>query len=186
MRIIGGKWRGKKLCKIKDSKETLCLRPTKDRVKESIFNILMHGSYPSLQGKNILDLCAGTGALGFEALSRGSDFVNFIDNSTFSVSIIKNNCKILGVDEEANVLKCDVTDLKKNGDKKYNYVFLDPPYGKGLGELALMSAMRANFFSAGCIIIWEEKNFSDLPPEFNSLEIRNFQRTRVNFLQYCG
>jgi 16S rRNA (guanine(966)-N(2))-methyltransferase RsmD len=129
MRIISGSRKGKKLLTPTDS----AIRPTSDKVRGAMFNVIQF----ELHGKKILDLFCGTGALGLEALSRGADFVWFVDNSPISLELARKNIAACGFEERAKLILSDGIKFLKNTDEKFDITFLDPPYGKGLLQKAI-------------------------------------------------
>ncbi len=154
MRIVGGKFKGLQLAALADQ----ATRPTSDRVREAIFNILAHGIEElELDGARVLDLFAGTGALGFEALSRGGRHCQFVDQSAAARGLVRENADKLGVIGQCKIWKRDATALGPCAPlPKFDLVFCDPPYGKGLGEKALASLVQGEWLNAGAIIVLEE------------------------------
>ena len=154
MRIVGGKFRGLHLATPADQST----RPTSDRVREALFNILAHGIEGlALEGARVLDLFAGTGALGFEALSRGSRYCQFVDERTEARGLIRTNADKLGVIGQCKIWRRDATDLGPCAPlPKFDLIFADPPYGKGLGEKALTSLVQGDWINAGGIVVLEE------------------------------
>ena len=138
MRIIAGRFRGRALTPLGKGDAGAHLRPTPDRVRESLFSIL--AARGVLDGARVLDLFAGTGALGLEALSRGADHVTFVENGRTGASLIQRNAKLLGVADSTHLFRMDATKLGANTAQPADLVFLDPPYGKGLGARALTAA----------------------------------------------
>ncbi|WP_112320767.1 16S rRNA (guanine(966)-N(2))-methyltransferase RsmD [Oceanibium sediminis] len=182
MRIIGGRHRGTALASVGKGDEGAHLRPTTDRVRESLFNLLAHGDYPPLEGARVLDLFAGTGALGFEALSRGAGPVLFVDAGLKARALIRENADKLGVTGQVKIFRRDATRLGEVQGKPYGLVFLDPPYGKGLGEKALSAALQGGWIAPGALIVWEEG--TDIaPPEGVMLrDSRRYGDTTVHIL----
>ena len=160
MRIVGGKFKGRVLL----GPTSLTTRPTSDRVRESLFNILTHG-IPNfdIEGCRVLDLFAGTGALGLEALSRGAKFCQFIEEDSEARGIIRNNADICGAIGLCKIWRRDATDL---GDclpqSPFDLVFIDPPYNKGLGEKAVTSLVSGQWLSSNAIIVLEEAEKADV------------------------
>ncbi len=169
MRIIGGKFRGTALASVGKGDPSAHLRPTTDRVRESLFNLLAHGDYPDIEGARVLDLFAGTGALGFEALSRGAERVLFVDEGAKARALIRENIDRLRVIGQTKLYRRDATRLGENHGTPYNLVFLDPPYGKSLGEKALVSARAGNWIAPGALIVWEEGG-AVTPPDWLTLQ----------------
>ena len=183
MRIVGGKWRGRRLVVLRGKPLIHDLRPTMDRVRETLFNILHHGNFHPIKRARVLDLFAGTGALGFEALSWGAECTTFVDAEEQSLNLVRENTLLLKAHKEVTILERDVTTLGKNIGKAFNLIFLDPPYGKGLGELALDSALKGNWISKDATIVWEESNEIVLPKELYLVKSRLIGNTALNFLK---
>lgn len=154
MRIVGGKFRGREIA----GPSTLATRPTSDRVRESLFNILAHGIADfSLEDVRVMDLFAGTGALGLEAISRGAKFCLFVEEEAAARGVIRNNADSCGVIGQCKIWRRDATDLGPSAPQSpYNLIFVDPPYGKGLGEKALHSIMNGGWLAVGGIVVLEE------------------------------
>ena len=184
MRIIGGKYRGAILANVGKGDVLAQLRPTADRVRENIFNLLINGGYGDLvKDAFVLDAFAGTGALGFEALSRGASCVLFIDDGVKACSLIRENINILSVQKYAKLSKRDVTKYIKNDEIKYNLIFLDPPYGKNLGEKALSVLLENGWLSDDVVCIWEENSQKKAPVGFSILDCRKYGDTWIHILE---
>lgn len=172
MRIIAGRAKGARLASPKDSH----VRPTSDRMRESLFNILAHGLEGfALEGIRVLDLFAGTGALGFEALSRGADYVLFIEDNAASRGLIRENAEHLVMNGHSKIWRRDATKLGRAGNMPpFGLVFLDPPYGQGLGELALNSAIDGGWLKPGAIIVFEDSAEAEavMPAAISELDRR--------------
>jgi len=184
MRIIGGNLRGLKLADVGAGDAAAHLRPTTDRVRESIFNLLVNGTHGNpIPGARVLDLFAGTGALGLEALSRGAARVAFVDDGVAARALLRQNIdktRAMGV---TDVWRRDATRLGENRGPAYDLVFLDPPYGKGLGEQALSLALAGGWIAPGAMIVWEE---AAPPPAVEGLERidqRKYGDTTVTLLR---
>lgn len=183
MRIVGGRFKGKPLASPKSN----AIRPTTDRVRETLFNILAHGYDHVVEEARVLDLFAGTGALGCEALSRGADTVLFVENGTEGRGVIRSNMEALGLNGIAKIFRRDATRLGDVGTiEPFNLVFLDPPYSKGLGEKALASAARGGWLVDGALVIWEEDAKAELsvPKGFHELECRPYGDSKLTILRY--
>ncbi|MBU1176127.1 MAG: 16S rRNA (guanine(966)-N(2))-methyltransferase RsmD, partial [Alphaproteobacteria bacterium] len=152
MRIVAGRFRGRPLASPPDES----IRPTADRVRESVFNMLASRLGPDLGGARVLDLFAGTGALGLEALSRGASFAMFVDSGIAARALIRDHIETFGLGGTTRLLKRDATSLGPiERFKPFDLVFLDPPYGKGLGEKALASARDGGWIVPGALIVFE-------------------------------
>lgn len=183
MRIIGGRFKGTALASVGKGDEAAHLRPTTDRVRESLFNLLEHGDYPPIAGARVLDLFAGTGALGFEALSRGAARVQFVDDGAKARALIRTNIDKLRVIGETKIYRRDATRLGPCRGEPYDLIFLDPPYGKGLGEKALASAIEGSWIAPGALVVWEESAEVAPPAGFTVLDQRKYGDTRISILQ---
>jgi 16S rRNA (guanine966-N2)-methyltransferase len=159
MRIVAGKFRGKALLSPTDES----IRPTSDRARESVFNILASRIGVHLDGVKVLDLFAGTGALGLEALSRGATSVVFVDTSAEARGLIRDHIEAFGAGGIAKLLRRDATALGVAGTMgPFDLVFLDPPYGKGLGEQALVSLRDGGWLAKDATIVLEEAVVAEL------------------------
>ncbi|SNT72896.1 RsmD family RNA methyltransferase [Paracoccus seriniphilus] len=180
MRIVGGNFRGLKLADVGEGDARAHLRPTTDRVRESIFNLLINGSFGNpIPGARVLDLFAGTGALGLEALSRGAARLSLVDDGTAARALIRANverARALGV---SDIWRRDATRLGPNRGPTYDLLFLDPPYGKGLGERAVASAIEGGWLSDGAVVVWEESRPPLLPAGLVQLDQRRYGDTVV-------
>ncbi len=172
MRIVAGRARGTRLAAPKDDR----VRPTSDRMRESLFNILAHGIDGfSLDGVRVLDLFAGTGALGFEALSRGAEYALFIEDSAAARGLIRENSERLAMTGHSKIWRRDATRLGQAGNlPPFDLVFLDPPYDKELGEKALRSACEGGWIAPGAIIVFEESSEAEaaMPEGITELDRR--------------
>ncbi|MEO8758643.1 MAG: 16S rRNA (guanine(966)-N(2))-methyltransferase RsmD [Devosia sp.] len=181
MRIVAGKFRGKALLSPDDDS----IRPTADRVRESMFNILASRLGPSFDGLRILDLFAGTGALGLEALSRGAANVVFVDTSADARGLIRDHIEAFGAGGVAKLLRRDATALGPAGTMgPVDLVFLDPPYGMGLGELALASLQEGGWLKPNTILVLEDSRDATitLPAGFTLDDRREYGAAALHFL----
>ncbi|WP_334064798.1 16S rRNA (guanine(966)-N(2))-methyltransferase RsmD [Limimaricola cinnabarinus] len=186
MRIIAGKHRGLALAAVGKGDAGAHLRPTADRVRESLFNALMGGRYGDPIGEaRVLDLFAGTGALGLEALSRGAAHVTFVDDGRVAGKLIRENVGKLRVAGRVTHLKCDASRLPA-AEAPASLVFLDPPYGKGLGARALASALAGGWIAPGALIVWEESAPQPAPEGFSPLDTRRYGDTHVTLMERDG
>lgn len=187
MRIIGGARRGLQLTDVGQGDVEAHLRPTSDRVREAIFNLLLNGGYGNpVQGARVLDLFAGTGALGLEALSRGAAQVAFVDDGAASRALLRKNIEKMQAMGVTDVWRRDATKLGANRGPGYGLVFLDPPYGKALGEAALASALAGHWLAPGAIIVWEEGTAPAPPEAFGPLDQRRYGDTWITLLRAPG
>jgi 16S rRNA (guanine966-N2)-methyltransferase len=182
MRIIAGRFKGTALATPRSD----ATRPTSDRLRETIFNILAHGIGLDLDGVRVLDLFAGTGALGFEAISRGARHATFVDEAVEPRGLIRRNMETMGLNGVAKILRRDATKLGPAGTiEPFDLIFADPPYDKGLGELALASAKAGGWLAPGAICVLEERANAviALPDGFEILDQRSAGDSQVLFLK---
>ena len=153
MRIVGGRLRSRPLA----APKTQAIRPTSDRLRESLFNVLAHAYGDPVTGARVLDLFAGTGALGIEALSRGASFALFVDDGAEARALLRENVAALGLGGTTRIFRRDATKLgPAHPIEPFSLVFLDPPYGQGLAERALASALDGGWLAPGALIVVEE------------------------------
>lgn len=183
MRIIGGSRRGLKLAEVGEGDAAAHLRPTSDRVREAIFNLLINAHGNPVAGARVLDLFAGTGALGLEALSRGALHATFVDDGAKALALIKANIGKMRAEGETRMLRQDARKLGQNPGAGFGLVFLDPPYGKGLGELALASARQGGWLASGAMVVWEEGAAPVVPEGFALVDQRKYGDTIVTLLR---
>lgn len=183
MRIIGGSRRGLKLAEVGEGDVAAHLRPTSDRVREAIFNLLINAHGNPVADARVLDLFAGTGALGLEALSRGALAATFVDDGAKALALIRANVAKLRAEGETQVIRQDATRLGPNPEVGYDLVFLDPPYGKGLGEAALATARRGGWLAEGAMVVWEEGAGPAVPQGFAMVDRRKYGDTFVTLLR---
>ena len=185
MRIVGGRWRGTALAAVGKGDPGAHLRPTSDRVRESLFNVLSQGRHGDLvTGARVLDLFAGTGALGLEALSRGAASATFAETGRPALALLDRNIARLKP-EAARVLKADATRLPP-APAPATLVFLDPPYGKALGEKALTSADAQGWTAPGTVASWEEAAEVPPPAGWEMLDSRRYGGTWITLLRRTG
>ncbi|WJH39120.1 16S rRNA (guanine(966)-N(2))-methyltransferase RsmD [Aliirhizobium terrae] len=183
MRIVGGEFRGRALA----TPKTNDIRPTIDRTRESLFNIIGHVYPEALDGTRVIDLFAGTGAVGLEALSRGCRTALFVENGVEGRGLLWENIDSFGLHGRARILRRDATSLGTIGNiEPFNFLFADPPYGQKLGERALYAAHAGGWLVPGALVVLEEKADVelDVDPVFKPLESRMFGDTRVEFYRY--
>jgi 16S rRNA (guanine966-N2)-methyltransferase len=184
MRIIGGSLRGLKLAEVGAGDPAAHLRPTSDRVREAIFNLLINGGYGDpVTGAQVLDLFAGTGALGLEALSRGAAQAVLVDDGTAARALMKRNVELTRSADRVDMRRRDATRLGPNPGARAGLVFLDPPYGKGLGGKALASALAGGWLAPGALVVWEEGSAPLPPTDFTLQDQRKYGDTIVTILR---
>ncbi len=186
MRIIGGKYKGKRIKSLPKREDTKLLRPTTDRVKESVFSIL--NNY--LEGVKFLDLFAGTGNVGIEALSRGAEKVVFVENDRKFCKLIKENLRNLQVEKNRYEVICDdyVNALKKLARKgeKFDFIYADPPYEKGFYTRIVNMVKNLNLLDRDGLLILEEPKNAPFLPESSEwiVERRGYGTTLVTFINF--
>jgi 16S rRNA (guanine966-N2)-methyltransferase len=180
MRIVGGRFRGRSIA----GPTSDTIRPTSDRLRETIFNILEHAYGDPVPGARVLDLFAGTGAMGLEALSRGAGFCLFVDQGAEARSLIGGSVEALGCGGQSRIFRRDATKL---GEAKplapFGLVLCDPPYGRSLAPRALRSALEGGFIAPDALIVVEEAKGAELafPVGFAETERRLYGDTMVAF-----
>ena len=182
MRIVGGRLRGRAL----KAPQSHAVRPTADRLRESLFNILVHAYGDPVEDARVLDLFAGTGALGIEALSRGAAFALFIDDGLEARALLRANVEALALGGTSKVYRRDATQLgPAHPMEPFSLVFADPPYGKGLAVQALASARDGGWLVPGALLVVEEATASAFrtPEGFEQLERRAYDDTELVFLR---
>jgi 16S rRNA (guanine966-N2)-methyltransferase len=182
MRIVGGRLGGRTLAAPKSQN----IRPTSDRLRESLFNILAHGYDDAVSGARVLDLFAGTGALGLEAMSRGAAFALFIDDGAEARALIRQNAEALGLGGVTRIFRRDATRLGAvHPNAPFGLVFLDPPYRKGLAERALASLRDGGWLAPDALVIVEEAADAGFaaPDGFIEMERRRYDDTEFAFLR---
>ncbi|MET0538489.1 MAG: 16S rRNA (guanine(966)-N(2))-methyltransferase RsmD [Xanthobacteraceae bacterium] len=182
MRIVGGRLRGRILA----APRSQSIRPTADRLRESLFNILLHAYGDPVAGARVLDLFAGTGALGLEALSRGAAFALFVDNSAQARALVRENIASLGLGGLTRLLRRDATKLgAAQTHQSFSLIFLDPPYGHGLAEAALASARGGGWLHPHALAVVEEAVSGKflVPDGFEEIERRAYDDTELIFLR---
>jgi 16S rRNA (guanine966-N2)-methyltransferase len=188
MRIVSGQHRGKALI----TPPGLATRPTSDRARESIFNILEHAPWsPGLNGARAVDLFAGSGALGMEALSRGAAFALFVETDEAARGAIRDNIEAFGLFGCTRIHRRDATDLgprPSSAGPAFDLAFLDPPYAKGLGEKALAELDTHGWLKPGAIVVFERgSNEPDVEVAgYEALDARDYGAARVHFLRWVG
>ncbi len=183
MRIIAGDWRGRRLTTVGKGDAGAHLRPTTDRTRESLFNMLAGGRFGDpFEGAQVLDLFAGTGALGLEALSRGGAHLTLVDDGRAAGKLIRENIRLLDCADRTRLITQNATRLPA-ADTPCTLIFLDPPYGKNLGGKALTTALSQGWIAPGALVVWEEQSPQDAPRGFDILETRRYGDTHVTLLE---
>lgn len=182
MRVVGGRLRGRTIA----SPASQAIRPTQDRLRESLFNILMHAYGNPVDGARVLDLFAGTGALGIEAVSRGAAFVLFVDNGAEARALLRANVEALGLGGVTKVYRRDATRLGPvHPMEPFALAFLDPPYGQGLAGQALASLRDGGWLTPDALVVVEESKAAGFtaPDGFEECERRAYDDTEFVFLR---
>jgi 16S rRNA (guanine966-N2)-methyltransferase len=182
MRVVGGRLKGRNLA----SPASRDIRPTADRLREALFNILVHAYSDPIEGARVLDLFAGTGALGIEAVSRGAKFALFVDNGAEARALLRNNIEALGLGGVTKVFRRDAGDLGPvHPVEPFSLVFLDPPYRMKLAEKALGSLRDGGWLTLGALLVVEEAKAAGFvaPEGFEELERRAYDDTEFVFLR---
>ncbi len=182
MRIVGGEFRGRPLA----APRSQAIRPTSDRTREAVFNVIAHRHPERLDGARVLDLFAGTGALGLEALSRGAASCLFIEESAEGRGLIRDNVEAFGLQGRTKVFRRDATRMGEVGTiQPFGLVFADPPYGKGLGERALQSALAGGWLADDVLCVVEEAASAAFDPGigFAVVDQRDYGETVIRFIE---
>ena len=182
MRVVGGRLRGRNIA----SPQSQEIRPTQDRLRESLFNILAHGHGNPIVDARVLDLFAGTGALGIEAVSRGAAFTLFVDNGAEARALLRNNVESLGLGGVTKVYRRDATNLgPAHPVEPFSLAFLDPPYGQGFADRALASLRDGKWLTPEALVVVEESTSAAIkaPEGFEEIERRAYDDTEFVFLR---
>jgi len=184
VRIVAGRFRGHRLAAVGKGDAGAHLRPTTDRVRESLFNVLANTG--AIDGARVLDLFAGTGALGLEALSRGAVQVSFVESGRVAQRLIAQNVEITRSQGETRLIRRDATKLGACDAPPHDLVFLGPPEGKGMGQKALAAALAGGWLAPGAVVVWEENAPMEPPEGFSLLDRRRYGETHVTLLELDG
>ena len=182
MRVVGGRLRGRPLAAPKSND----IRPTADRLRETLFNILVHGYGDPISGARVLDLFAGTGALGIEAISRGAAFVLFVDEGAEARALLRENVETLGLGGTSRIFRRDATKLGPlHPLEPFTLAFLDPPYGRSLAERALIAARDGGWLTPHALIVVEEAADAKFaaPDGYEEVERRAYGNSELIFLR---
>ena len=183
MRIIAGQFRGMALASVGKGDAAAHLRPTSDRVRESLFSLLEASHGDPATGARVLDLFAGTGALGLEAISRGAVHCTFVDDGVKARALLRENIEKTRTQGITKIYRRDATRLGPNHGAPFSLVFLDPPYGKGLGAAALASAVAGGWLSDDALVVWEENAPQPAPEGFAEVDSRRYGDTCITILR---
>lgn len=185
MQIFGGKFRGRLLYTPNNNNRSI--RPTNGRIKKAIFDIMIHVYPEFLDATRVLDMFAGTGSVGFEAVSRGCQYVLFIDNNVESMRLIRRNAEFLGVEGNCDIFYRDVLKLGKIGNiKPFHFLYLDPPYGKGLAQKALDIVDNGGWLEYNALVVVEDCVGATIPfsAAFKFLQNRRYGDSQIYFFYY--
>lgn len=188
MRVVSGRFRGRTLV----APQGANTRPTADRARQALFDVLAHAPWAvDLDGARVIDLFAGSGGLGIEALSRGGAFCLFVETDEAARGAIRDNVEALHLFGETRVHRRDATDLglrPASAGAPFDLAFLDPPYRKGLGECALASLVSGGWLAAGATVVFERAADEAAPvtPGFEPLDQRSWGAAAVYFLRFTG
>ncbi|WP_170370268.1 16S rRNA (guanine(966)-N(2))-methyltransferase RsmD [Ruegeria arenilitoris] len=180
MRIIAGDFRGRALASVGKGDAGSHLRPTTDRVRESLFNVLNH--LIDFDGLRVLDLFAGTGALGLEALSRGAAHVTFVDDGRVAQGLIRKNIDLTRSADRTALIRRDATRLGDNPREPFDLICLDPPYGKEMGQKALAAALKGGWLADDALVVWEENAPMAAPEGFTLHDARKYGDTHISLM----
>jgi 16S rRNA (guanine966-N2)-methyltransferase len=182
MRIVAGRFKGRTIA----APSSRGIRPTADRLREALFNILVHGHGDPVSGARVLDLFAGTGALGLEAMSRGASFALFVDNGAEARALLRQNVEALGLGGTTKIYRRDATALGSlHPLEPFTLAFCDPPYGKGLAEKVLVSLRDGGWLATDALVVVEEATSAGFaaPEGFVEIERRVYDDTEFVVLR---
>ena len=183
MRIVGGRLRGRLL----EAPASRAIRPTSERLRKSIFDILVHRHAGVVEGARVVDLFAGSGALGIEALSRGAKFALFVDNGPEARALLRANVEVFALGGVTRIWRADATLLgKAPAGPPFTLAFLDPPYDKGLAGPALTGLVEGGWLASGALVVVEESAEAEIgaPTALRIVDERVYGETKVVFLAY--
>ena len=175
MRIIAGSLKGLKLYHHRGRGANSILRATTGKVRENIFNLLINGQFGNqIEDSKVLDLFAGTGAMGIEAISRGAKFCTFVEKNPLCLKLIRRNLELAKSEQKCSIIGADATKLPENTLITFDIVFLDPPYFRGLPVEALASAKQQNWLHKECVIVIESEGKLELEKDFEIVDERKY------------
>ncbi len=185
MRVVGGKWKSRKLNSFLKFSTNSVIRPTTDRVKENIFNILetIKTGNP-IVGAKVLDIFCGTGSMGIEAISRGASFCHFVDQSLISKKITEKNIQKLSCQEETRFTLKDVLEIGHCDHDRADIVFLDPPYKKRIAEKSIQKLFQLSWIDEKTLLILEKGKDELFKSDFRLFDKRNYGNTEILFLKF--
>jgi len=182
MRVVGGKLRGRAL----SAPASRAIRPTSDRLRETIFDILASRYPERLEGARVVDLFAGSGALGVEAISRGAAFALFVDNGTEARALLRGNVEALALGGVTRIWRADATKLgRAPAGPPFDLAFLDPPYGQGLAAPALAGLVSGGWLGPSALVVVEESAKAEIaaPEGLGLLDERAYGDTKLAFFE---
>jgi 16S rRNA (guanine966-N2)-methyltransferase len=185
MRVVAGRLRGRVL----KAPESRAIRPTSERLRESIFDILVHRHANAIEGARVVDLFAGSGALAIEALSRGAGFALLVDNGSEARALLRGNVEALGLGGVTRIWRADATRLgKAPAGGPFGLAFLDPPYGEGLAGPALASLVSGGWLTPGALVVAEEAAKVEIaaPPPLEPIDARVYGDTQIAIFAMPG
>ena len=185
MRVIGGKWKSRKINRLLKRSHNLEIRPTTDRVKENIFNIIENSNVSNqILGSRVLDIFCGTGAMGIEAISRGASFCQFIDKSNISKQITLDNISNFCCENETRFLLKNVLEIGESNLKKNDIVFLDPPYKKDIACKTIQKLLKFKWIDKNSLIVLEKSKDEIFSSNLQLIDNRIYGNTEILFLKF--
>ena len=185
MRVVGGKWKSRKINGLFKVSHNHVIRPTTDRVKENIFNILENlGIGNSISGARVLDVFCGTGAMGIESISRGASFCHFIDKSVISRQITLDNVRSLSCEKETQFILKNILEIGTCEHGKADLIFLDPPYQNQIAEESIQKLLKFGWIDENTLIILEKGKNEIFKSKINLIDKRIYGNTEILFLKF--
>lgn len=185
MRVVGGDLRGRRIDGPADDGGYARLRPTSDRMREAIFNIVAHGDYPDFDGARVLDLFAGTGAMGIEALSRGAERAVFVDNGREARALLMRNIETMKLRDRARIVTGDAAQFRGTGGLPFDMVFCDAPYDRGLTRPVLDALVQGDALAPDAVLVVETgaEEALELPPGLELVSERRYGAGKIRILR---